>query len=479
MMARRRLFFWALLLSLAILGSLTFVRSCEYARPTLNAPLKQWDPKYGYQFSNLAPPDEGNSDTLFILTAFSGGGTRASTLAYGALKELAQQRITWEGRDKRLLDEVDAIWALSGGTFTGAYYALFGDRIFHEFESRFLRKDWESELKARILRSPSSWLRLLSPHYGRAHILADLLDEALFEGKTYGDLLQKRSRPGLLIHASDMATLARFEFQQQQFDRMCSDLSQLPIARAATASAALPLVLSPITLKSYAGTCGYEPPEWLLRASRSSIPPARQRAKEMLSYLDPDKRPYIHLLDGGLSDNLALRTILEGVDLRRESEQPSALRALETTLKHQGVTQVKKLVILSVNAETSPDVKEYRTDEIPTLTRALSALVDIPINRYSTDTLLILRFAVETWRKELRSRPPGIGNTLTPDAEVYFIDASLGAVDDTAEQEYLMRIPTTLYLTDEQITRLLGASSRLITGNPDFQRLMQDIGTKK
>ncbi len=90
-------------------------------RPTLNAPLKQWNPDYGYQFRNLAPAKEGNSDSFLFIAAFSGGGTRASALAYGALRELASQRIVWEGQDKRLLDELDAIFALSGGTFTGAY----------------------------------------------------------------------------------------------------------------------------------------------------------------------------------------------------------------------------------------------------------------------------------------------------------------------------------------------------------------------
>jgi NTE family protein len=149
--------------------------------------------------------------------------------------------------------ELDVIYALSGGTFTGAYYTLFGDRIFHDFEYRFLRKDWESELKSRILRSLSNWFRLWSPYYGRAHIMAELLNEALFEGKTFGDLVQQKTRPGFLIHASDMATLARFEFLQTQFDIICSDLNQLPIAYASAASAALPLVLSPITLLQSAG----------------------------------------------------------------------------------------------------------------------------------------------------------------------------------------------------------------------------------
>jgi NTE family protein len=444
-----------------------FLSGCEYVRPTLNAPLQQWDPQYGYRFHNLAPPEEGNSDSLFFVVAFSGGGTRASTLAFGALRELARQTITWEGKEKRFLDELDVIYALSGGTFTGAYYALFGDRIFHDFEAKFLRKDWESELRKRVFRSPSNWFRLWSPYFGRSHIMAELLDEAIFEGKTYGDLVRQRTRPGLLIHASDMATLSRFEFIQNQFDLICSDLNQLPIARASAASAALPLILSPITLKSYAGQCGYEVSQGLQEASKSTRPVQRQRAKELLSYLDIDKRPSIHLLDGGLSDNMALRSILETVAVQGN---------IESVFKAAGVKKgIKKLVFLSVNAETSPDVNEYRSDEIPVFSRAFSSLVDIPINRYSTDTVLLMRFAVEMWRNEVRVRAASGDSIFAEDADVYFIDASLGALQDVTEQEYLMRIPTTLYLTDQQIERLQIAASRLIRDSPEFQRLMKDL----
>jgi NTE family protein len=446
---------------------LLFVSGCGYFRPTLNAPLQQWDPQYGYRFHNLAPPEEGNSDSLFFIVAFSGGGTRASTLAFGALRELARQTITWEGKQKRLLDELDLIYALSGGTFTGAYYALFGDRIFHDFEARFLRKDWESELRKRVFRSPSNWFRLWSPYFGRSHIMAELLDEAIFEGKTYGDLVKQKTRPGLLIHASDMATLSRFEFLQGQFDLICSDLNQLPIARASAASAALPLVLSPITLKSYAGQCGYQVSQGLQEASKSVRPMQRQRAKELLSYLDIDKRPSVHLLDGGLSDNMALRSVLETVAVGGN---------IESVFKAAGVKKgVKKLVFLSVNAETSPDIKEYRSDEIPVFSRAFSSLVDIPINRYSTDTVLLMRFAVDMWRNEVRIRAASGDSIFAEGADVYFIDASLGALEDVNEQEYLMRIPTTLYLTDQQIERLQIAASRLIRDSPEFQRLMNDL----
>ena len=449
-----------------VLVLLAGLSACEYVRPTLNAPLERWDPSYGYRFPNLAPPEEGNSNSLFILASFSGGGTRASTLAFGALRELARQSITWEGKQKRLLDELDVINALSGGTFTGAYYALFGERIFHDFEYRFLRKDWESELRSRIFRSPSNWFRLWSPYFGRTHIMAELLDEALFDGKTYNDLLRRRNRPGILIHASDMATLSRFEFLQPQFDLMCSDLSQLPVAYASAASAALPLALSPITFKNYAGQCGFEPPPWLVEAKMSTRPLQRQRAQELLSYLDAEKRPHIHLLDGGLSDNMALRGILEGVGVAG---------GLEHILKNAKVKNIRKLVIISVNAETSPDVKEYRSDEIPVLSRAFSSLVDIPINRYSTDTLLLIRFAVQMWRNELRNRIPGVESAFTQDADIYFVDVTLNAVEDLVEREYLMKIPTTLYLTDQQIDHLLFAAARLIRNDAEFKRLMQDI----
>jgi NTE family protein len=299
--------------------------------------------------------------------------------------------------------------------------------------------------------------------------MSDLLDEALFEGKTYGDLVKQRTRPSLIIHASDMATLSRFEFSQAQFDLICSDLSQLPIARASAASAALPLVLSPITLKSYAGQCGYQAPNWLLEAGRSEKQAQRQRAKEMLSYLDAQKRPYIHLLDGGLSDNVALRGILEAA---------MVWGGIHNLVKASGITKIRKLVIVSVNAETSPDVKDYRSDEVPVFSRAFSSLVDIPINRYSADTLLLTRFAVEMWRAELRAKPPREDSAFAPDADIYFIDVSFSAVNDVDEQEYLMRIPTTLYLTDEQIDRLLVAASRLIRNDPEFKRLMTDLSTQ-
>src|SRR6266516_2523511 len=71
----------------------------------VNAPLTHATPETGYRFTNLSHTN--NSDSLFVVLAFSGCGTRAAALSYGVLEELAKTQIVWEGKRGRLLDEVD------------------------------------------------------------------------------------------------------------------------------------------------------------------------------------------------------------------------------------------------------------------------------------------------------------------------------------------------------------------------------------
>ena len=44
--------------------------------------IKEFELEAGYRFDNLEP-GEGNTDDVFVVLAFSGGGTRAASLAYG------------------------------------------------------------------------------------------------------------------------------------------------------------------------------------------------------------------------------------------------------------------------------------------------------------------------------------------------------------------------------------------------------------
>src|SRR4249919_440823 len=109
----------------------------------------------GYRLAEVTRPDQ--SDDLFVVLAMSGGGTRAAALGYGVLEELRRTEVTVNGVKRRLLDEVDVISAVSGGTFPAAYYALRGEKTFEEFEAKVLSRNFETELVKRVVLNPVNW----------------------------------------------------------------------------------------------------------------------------------------------------------------------------------------------------------------------------------------------------------------------------------------------------------------------------------
>src|SRR5207237_3147280 len=150
-----------------------------------------------------------------------------------------------------LLDEVDVITGVSGGSFTALAYGLYGDKLFAEYEQRFLKRDVQGEIIARAL-SPAYWGKLSSTGWGRSELAAQLYDEILFNGATFGDL-DRGAGPLILASATDISTGSRFVFTQRVFDIICSDLNAVPLSRAAAASSAVPVVLSAVTINNYAG----------------------------------------------------------------------------------------------------------------------------------------------------------------------------------------------------------------------------------
>ena len=96
---------------------------CGCAHYPDNPRLDEYNEAEGYRFDNLAAPED--ADRVFIILTFSGGGTRAAALSYGVLETLRDTWFTWGGTERSLLDEVDVISSVSGGSFTAAYYALF------------------------------------------------------------------------------------------------------------------------------------------------------------------------------------------------------------------------------------------------------------------------------------------------------------------------------------------------------------------
>lgn len=440
-----------------VVAALVLVAGC--AHYPVNDRLARHDPATGYRVENL--PDPGNSGSLLVVLTFSGGGTRAAALAYGVLDQLAHVEIEWEGRHKRLLDEVDLISAVSGGSYTAAYYALHRDRLFMDFEPDFLKRDVQGDITRKLL-APGNVARASAPMFGRVDLVAEYLDDNLFHGATFGDLLRSGLRPFVLINASDMSLGTRFEFTQDQFDPICSDLSSYPIARAVAASSAVPIAFSPLTLRNHAGQCGYEEPAWVqpALANRAASPRRYYKASELRFYMDADKRPYIHLLDGGISDNTGMRGLLDRM-LSEMSPQNFA-RSLRAG-------DLQKVVLITVSAETGPDMSLDRVESVPTMFQVVRNVKDIPINHNSFETTELFRARFE---KLARTEGPASDG---PAVDFYLIQVALEGISDKVEREQFMRIPTSLRLPGASVDRIKTMAARLLTESSDFRQLLHDL----
>jgi NTE family protein len=153
-----------------LLVGLAFALAGCASRP-VNLPLKEADRGYGYRTEGQA--NQGAAGDTMIVLAFSGGGTRAAAFSLGVLEALRDTEVVVNGRRTRLLDEIDVITGVSGGSFTALAYGLYGEKLFAEYERRFLKRDVQGELLARLL-APANWPSLWSEGWGRSELAAQL-----------------------------------------------------------------------------------------------------------------------------------------------------------------------------------------------------------------------------------------------------------------------------------------------------------------
>jgi NTE family protein len=429
---------------------------CAGFRPA-NTPIERIDPAHGYRRIGPASGVRNPGDVLLLL-AFSGGGTRAAAFAYGVLEELRDTPVTTEGKPGRMLDEVDIISGVSGGSFPAAYYGLFGDRIFEDFEEQFLRRNVQTALILQALR-PRNLVRLFTPYLSRSDLASQYYDRKIFGGATFADLAAAGG-PHININATDLSQGYRFTFDQGQFDVICSDLDVFPISKAVAASSAVPMLLSPITLKNNAGTCNYQLPPYVsgALASRTTDPRRYRAAVALADYQETDRKKFIHLVDGGISDNLGLRPALELAAAAGGVEQVGALAGLEFP---------QHLAVVVVNAETDPNPKIDLSAASPSFAALMNSVSGSQIRRYNFETILLMRDALRQWASEL-SRA---GRPVT----AHLIEVSFDAIDDPQQRRYFKLMPTSFSLQDKEVDDLRAAGRRLLRESPDFGELRHDL----
>jgi len=446
------------------------VAACSSAHYAINPPLTQVDPHKGYRLQRFVAQDP--DDSLLLHVSFSGGGLRAATLGLGVLDELRETPIHWAGKDERLFDQIDIVMGLSGGSMLVGSLAMGGEAGLARFEEALLRGTPQADFVGGLLTPATLW-RLSSPNYGRSDALEHFLDDRLFRGSRFGDLSAQPRKPFAVIYASDMVSGGRFEFVQEQFDFLCSDLDGVKLARAVAASSAVPLLLSPVTFWNHAGAapgkdCG--PP--LLRQAARSQPGhvSSRRLVELEGYRDlqaaEPRRPFIHLIDGGLADN---------VSARGPTDYIGQFGGIVSSARFAGYQRLQRVVFIVVNAETSARAPEDLSAQVPGPLRTAFALADIPINRNSDIALDQMRATVQAWRDEVRqAQARGEDTPFADDVEFHLVEVSLDS-PDPALSERLKAIPTSLQLPEADVALLREHARQRLRSSPEFRAMLRSL----
>jgi NTE family protein len=146
----------------------------------------------------------------------------------------------------------------------------------------------------------------------------------------------------LLINATDLQSGKSFVFCNESFDQLNTDLAKYPLAYAVAASSAVPVLLHQVTLRDYSTTF----------------------------------KQYRHLIDGGVVDNLGVRTLVE--------VYRSQLRASGNKAYPRGA------VFFVIDAKTTFDAKISEhgdTSLMQTLEFGAGVTSTVLLNRASSATL--------------------------------------------------------------------------------------------
>lgn len=433
--------------------------------PWINKPLATMVGGSGAESATQARWVAARDPSLLVAVTLSGGGARAAAFGYGVLRELQASAFVWRGRHTNLLDATDVIAGVSGGSIVAAYYAAFGADGLADFEGEFLYRNFQNSLLMQGAK-PVNLRRLAGHQFGRSHLLEQRL-ETLFHGLTFGDLMRRHRHPQLLISATDLAQGAGFEFTSDQFKLLCSDFTSVPLSFAVAASSSVPVLLSPMTLRNYSQRCREQGIEQRSPAPLGTGFRARLYEKQQHSYLDGARRPYIHLVDGGVADNLGIRRMLDralaGASLRDGFEEIGI-----------GPGSVHRLVLITVNAERDPNERLDEQVDTPGPLQVLDALRFGAGSRATHETQEFLTDLAVQWRDDLQRS--GRHEIFAPDARIHVVQLNLRDTPVAADaQAHLLSIPTALSVPRDEVTRLIAAGRNVLRHSTDFQALRADL----
>ena len=421
---------------------------------------------------NIGFGETTSYDDTVVGLSFSGGGTRAAAFSFGVLQEM--ERIPLRGAQGAMIDRVEFISGVSGGSVTAAYFGLRKRAALADFRERFLLRNAEEGLQTNLTLATLS--RAVAGGINDSTGFPRWLDANLFQGATFRDL-GLTSRPQVWINASDIYNRTPFVFGAVAFGAMCSNLSEYPLANAVAASAAVPVAFAPVVIQTFPGKCNDRLPPWIVRArDNANSPPMLNSFAKAISRYHDGSMPYIKLLDGGLVDNYGLA----GMTIARlSSDTPYG------PLNPRQAVKLRRALILVVDAKTGLSGSWINTVEGPTGAERVKAAADTAIDASVAGSFTAFNATMTDWQGSLvrwrcglsaadRARYGAGPNWNCRDLKFYVGRIGFDQLDQARAAD-LERVPTRFHLPPEQVDSVIEAGRDALRASPVFRSFAANL----
>jgi NTE family protein len=297
--------------------------------------------------------------------------------------------------------------------------------------------------------------------------------------------LNQPGKPYIVLNATDMAGGETFAMVPRRFDDVCSKYDLLPIATAVSASAAFPILLTPVAFQNYSNGCQgkLRNGEWVrVDLSLPPYPPnpytpylnlAEYKDARYSNDLRHGPNPYrqidyLYFLDGGLADNLGTRSLRSALIAPYDDAQ--VLRAINDG-------KIRKLVVVVVNARSDPPNKLYQQSQQPGLVGQIQAVTSVPIDANTANS----ETALSALLGELAQAAAGAtGQAKFAGMRIYGITVDYDQIpadtpDHRALRDAAKDVPTSWTLTPTQLQVTEETGRFLLRRHPCYRGLLADL----
>lgn len=193
----------------------------------------------------------------------------------------------------------------------------------------------------------------------------------------------------------------------------------------------------------------------------------RDQALRTKRYLDADQTEYLHLSDGGVSDNLAMRSA------------GGMMQALSASgIRERGYQHIRRLLVISVDGQGTQDSSVARRKEVGGLFAILGLVSGAQIDSYNFETLTLVSQQIQAVTQLLRQvrcgEAPVIDNVRCDDVKSGLIHVSLAGLPETPEKDKLLAIPTGLTLQHENVDLLVRAGHDAVMNSAELRAFLDD-----